>query len=286
MTDVSEPTTIYTIQARRARQPYCNPLREKLRRGERTLGLWITLSAPAVTEIAAQLGLDWVCVDMEHGATDFADLTNHLRAAKGTGLAVFARVSSISSENIARCLDLGVDGIVLPMVRSAEEVRRALDWMLYPPRGSRGLGGERAQKWGLGVDDYVASANDELILMPMIEHIDAVNCIDEIFAIPGLDFFFVGPGDLSSSLGHCGEWSTPETAKAIAHVLERAKVHGVTPGIYAHGTAEVKQRTDEGFRIIAMGSDLPMMITKISTDLAVIAAEANGTDTIDKTGAR
>lgn len=283
---MTEPTTIYTIQAQRARQPYRNPLREKLARGERTLGLWVTLAAPAVSEVAAQLGLDWVCIDMEHGATSFSDLTNHLRAAKGTGLAVFARVSAISSDNIARCLDLGVDGIVLPMVRSADDIRRALDSMLYPPHGSRGLGGERAQKWGLGVDDYVASANDELMLMPMIEHIDAVNVIDEIFAIPGLDFFFVGPGDLSSSLGHCGQWSTPETAKAIAHVLERAKVHGVTPGIYAHGTAEVQQRTDEGFRIIAMGSDLPMMITKISNDLAVIAEQATGTETKEKAGAR
>lgn len=283
---MTEPTTIYTIQAQRARQHYRNPLREKLSRGERTLGLWVTLAVPAVTEVAAQLGLDWVCIDMEHGATDFADLANHLRAAKGTGLAVFARVSSISSENIARCLDLGVDGIVLPMVRSADDIRRALDCMLYPPRGSRGLGGERAQKWGLGVDDYVATANDELMLMPMIEHIDAVNAIDEILAIPGLDFFFVGPGDLSSSLGHCGQWHTPETAKAIAHVLDRAKVHGVTPGIYAHGTGEVKQRTDEGFRIIAMGSDLPMMITTISNDLAVIAEQASGTDTKVNAGAR
>lgn len=284
---MTEPTTIYSIQARRrARQPYRNPLREKLRRGERTLGLWITLPVPAVTEIAAELGLDWVCIDMEHGATAYADVANHARAAKGTGLAVFARVSSISAETITRCLDLGVDGIVLPMVRSADDVRRALDYMLYPPRGSRGLGGERAQKWGVGVDDYVATANDELILMPMIEHADAVAAIDEILAVPGLDFFFIGPGDLSSSLGHVGQWNPPGTAEAIEHVLERARAHGVTPGIYAHGTAEVKTRTDQGFRIVAMGSDMPMMITQISNDLAVITEQAQGSVTVIHGGER
>ena len=269
---MTEPTTIYTIQARRrVRQAYANPLRAKLRRGERTLGLWITLPTPAVTEIAAELGLDWVCIDMEHGATTYADVANHLRAAKGTGLGVFVRVSAISSDTVARCLDLGADGIVLPMVRSADDVRRALDHMLYPPRGSRGLGGERAQKWGLGVDDYIASANDELMLVPMIEHIDAVEAIDEILSIPGLDFFFVGPGDLTASLGHVGQWDTPATAAAIAHVAERARVHGVTAGIYAHGPAEVAARTRQGFRLVAIGSDLPMMIARISGDLAEIA---------------
>lgn len=274
---MTEPTTIYSIQARRRiRQAYRNPLREKLRRGERTLGLWITLPTPAVTEIAAELGLDWVCIDMEHGATTYADVSNHLRAAKGTGVAVFVRVSSIAPDTIARCLDLGADGIVLPMVRSADDVRRALDHMLYPPEGSRGLGGERAQKWGLGLDDYVATANDELMLMPMIEHADAVAAIDDILSIPGLDFLFVGPGDLSASLGHVGEWDTPATAEAIARVLARAKAHGVTAGIYAHGPAEVKARTGQGFRIIAIGSDLPMMITRISSDLAAIADGAEG----------
>ena len=284
---MTEPTTIYTIQARRpTRRAYANPLREKLRRGERTLGLWITLPAPAVTEVAAELGLDWVCIDMEHGATTYADVANHLRAAKGTGLAVFVRVSSISPDTIARCLDLGADGIVLPMVRSADDVRRALDYMLYPPKGSRGLGGERAQKWGLGVDDYIASANDELMLMPMIEHADAVAAIDEILSIPGLDFFFVGPGDLSASLGHVGQWDTPATAAAIAHVVERARVHGVTPGIYAHGPAEVAARTEQGFRIIAMGSDLPMMITRISGDLAAIAEHGRSGVTAANAGER
>ena len=256
-----------------AGSPYRNPLRAKLRRGERVLGLWVTLAAPAVTEIAAELGLDWVCIDMEHGATTYADVANHVRAAKGTDLAVFVRVSSVGADTIARSLDLGADGIVLPMVRSADEVRRALEWMRYPPHGCRGLGGERAQKWGMGVDDYIATANDELMLMPMIEHKDAVNEIDEILALPGLDFFFVGPGDLSSSLGHVGQWDTPETARAIAHVVDRAKVHGVVPGIYAHGAAEIDQRTRQGFRIIAAGSDLPMMIAHIRETLSAVAAD-------------
>lgn len=255
-----------------SRANYRNPLRAKLQRGEFTQGLWITLSNPAVTEFAAELNLDWVCIDMEHGATSYADVANHVRAAKGTEVAVFVRVPSISVDAIARCLDLGVDGIVLPLVRSSDDILRAMDYMLYPPRGSRGLGGERAQKWGLGVDEYIASANDELILMPMIEHKDAVSAIDDILSIPGLDHFFIGPGDLSSSLGHLGQWDTAETAAAIEHVLSRAKVHGVTAGIYAVNPDDTRKRIEQGFKIIAIGSDLALMGKQIRRDQEVLGA--------------
>jgi 2-keto-3-deoxy-L-rhamnonate aldolase RhmA len=276
---MSKPFESNSLAKHSAKTNYRNPLREKLQRGEFTQGLWITLSNPAVTEFAAELGLDWVCVDMEHGATSYADVANHVRAAKGTGVAVFVRVPTISVDAIARCLDLGVDGIVLPLVRSSDDILRAMDYMLYPPRGSRGLGGERAQKWGLGVEEYIASANDELILMPMIEHKDAVSAIDDILSIPGLDHFFIGPGDLSSSLGHIGQWDTAETAAAIAHVLSRAQVHGVTAGIYAIGPDDTRKRVEQGFRIIAIGSDLALMGKQIRSDQEVLGTKlANATN--------
>lgn len=257
------------------RSQYRNPLRQKLKEGKATFGLWITMANPAVTEIAAELGLDWVCIDMEHGATDFVDIANHLRAAKGSDLCVFVRVSRLAQDTIARCLDLGADGIVVPLVRTADDVRQALAYMKYPTAGCRGLGGERAQKWGMDVGNYIETANDELIFMPMIEHIDAVRNIDEILAVPGLDCIFVGPGDLSSSLGEVGTWEGTKTPEAIRHVVERARAHGTTVGIYANGAADARARCDQGFRIVAIGSDLPFMIAGIRREIDALPDRAS-----------
>ena len=258
-------------------RPYRNPLRPKLARGEPTLGLWVTLSNAAVTEISVLLGLDWVCIDMEHGATDYAALSDHVRAASGTGLSVFVRVPEIRADTIKRSLDLGADGIVLPLVRDAEDIRRALSFMHYPPRGIRGVGGERAQKWGLRTSDYLATAGQELILMPMIETREAVENIDEILAVDGLDFIFVGPGDLSASLGHLGGWDGPETRDAIAHVVARAAAHGVVTGTYGTGPEDIARRVDQGFRIIAIGSDLAMMAARIQSTLDALSIPSPST---------
>ena len=247
---------------------YRNPLRRKLSEGRHAFGLWVTLANATMTELAVETGLDWVCIDMEHGATTYRDVVEHARAARGSDLAVLVRVPSITQDPIARCLDLGVDGVVLPLVRGSEEVEQALAFARYPSAGRRGLGGERAQRWGLGVRDYIATANDEIMVVPMIETAEAVAAATQIFALPGLDFAFVGPGDLASSMGQIGEWDTAEVAEAISGVLAAARAAGVTLGTYGLGPRDIAARCAQGFRFVAVGSDVAMLAGRITTELA------------------
>lgn len=250
--------------------PYRNPLRGKLAGRDPAFGLWVTLATATMTELALDAGLDWVCIDMEHGATEYRDVVEHARAARGSDLAVLVRVPSVSVDPIKRCLDLGADGIVLPLVRSARDVEAALGWARYPPAGTRGLGGERAQRWGSRLEEYIATADDEIMVIPMIETADAVSAIDEIFAVPGLDFAFVGPGDLSASMGHLGAWEGPGVAQAIRHVVERARAADVTLGTYGVGPDDVRSRCEQGFRFLAIGSDAALLADRIGRELASI----------------
>ena len=249
---------------------YKNPLRRKLAEGRTTFGLWVTLATATMTELAIEAGLDWVCIDMEHGATDYRDVVEHARAARGSDLAVLVRVPSIAIDSIKRCLDLGADGIVVPLVRSARDVEAALDFARYPMVGKRGLGGERAQRWGLRVADYIATANEEIMVIPMIETAEAAAAIDEICAVSGLEFAFVGPGDLSASLGHIGAWEGPGVSDKIRQIVESARTANVTLGTYGVGPDDVRSRSEQGFRFLAIGSDAAMLANRIGNELDAI----------------
>src|SRR5579872_4408556 len=133
-----------------------NPLRRRLRDKETTYGLWVTVESPSITEVAVALGLDWVCIDMEHGHQDFHDVMDHLRAVRGSETAALVRVPGIELSAIKRALDMGAHGVIVPYVSSREDVDTAFRYGRYPPRGVRGVSGERAVKWGLGAADYLA----------------------------------------------------------------------------------------------------------------------------------
>lgn len=250
---------------------YRNPLRPKLKRAKPTLGLWITMAPASVTEIAVEMGLDWVCVDMEHGATAYSDVVNHARAAKGSDLAVLVRVPSIAEEPVKRCLDLGADGVVLPLVRSVQDVERALSYALYPPVGQRGLGGERAQRWGLKLQQHIATANDEIMVIPMIETAQAADAIEDILAVKGLEFLFIGPGDLSSSRGYIGQWEGPGVAEEIVRIARLAQARGVIMGTYGVSPVDIDARARQGFKFLAIGSDGAMLASRIKQTLGEIA---------------
>src|SRR5438132_129843 len=134
-------------------------LKQKLRGGQTTFGLWVTLEAPTITEIATHLGLDWICIDAEHGHLDFKEVVEHLRAAGCSSVAALVRVQEIEQGLIKRVLDLGAHGIIVPQIRNAEEVEQAVRFAKYPPRGIRGVGGERSTLWGKGLRG-VRTANE------------------------------------------------------------------------------------------------------------------------------
>lgn len=234
---------------------FTNPLRHKLKRDEPTYGLWVTLADATVTEIAADAGADWIVIDMEHGALDHRDLLDHLRAANGSQMAVLARLPLCSVDTVKRALDLGAHGIILPMIRTAADVQQALDYARYPPLGQRGLGGERATRWGAALQSYVEVADQETLVIPMIETVEAITNIQAIFAIQGIEAFFVGTADLSQSRGHRGQWQGPGVAEDVERVVALARSRAIASGVIARNEVEADARRQQGFRMIALGTD-------------------------------
>lgn len=240
-----------------------NPLLEKLRSGATTLGMWITLESPSVGEAAVALDLDWVVVDMEHGHLDGGEVMSHVRVFRGSDTSVLVRVPSHEPSYTKRALDMGAHGVIVPLVRSRQEVEAAMAHARYPLQGRRGLGGERAVQWGLATDRYLEVANEEILVIPLIETRDAVENIDDILAVDGVEAIFVGPADLSASYGHLGQWEGPGVAERILDVLDRATRRGIRAGVIGRGVDDMKSRIKQGFRLIGLGSDMGLMISAV-----------------------
>lgn len=239
-------------------------LRAKIATDETAYGLWVTMESPAVIEVAADLGLDWVVIDLEHGYLSYEHVANHLRAAKGTDLSVIVRVPSHDLEPTKRVLDLGAHGLVVPLVRSAADVEQIQKYAYYPPRGERGLGGERNVRWGLGLEDYIKRANDEIMIFPMIEVKEATAAFDDIIALDQVEAVIFGPGDLSSSYGHIGQWEAPGVGEEILDLVGRAKAKGIASAVVARNADDVVARRDQGFGMVGLGSDAGMIVRHVS----------------------
>lgn len=239
-------------------------LRAKFRAQETAYGLWVTLESPSIVELAVELHLDWICIDLEHGYLSYEHVANHLRAAIGSDLSVLVRVPTHALEPAKRVLDLGAHGIVLPLVRNADEVRMIQQHAFFPPLGVRGLGFERSVRWGFGLDDYVNRANDDIMVIPVIETKDAVEAFDDIIDLDRVETVMLGPGDLSSSYGHIGQWEGPGIAEIVLELVQRATARGVTSGVLARDTDDALARRDQGFGMLGLGSDTSLMVSHIS----------------------
>ena len=255
-----------------------NLLRQRLREGRATTGLWVTLESPTITEIAAELGLDWVCVDMEHGHLGYREVLEHLRAAQRTDTTVLVRIPDIAQHLVKRVLDMGAAGIIVPMVRSRGDVDLGLRWARYPPRGARGFGGERAVRWGLGARAYVETADDEVMVIPLIETAEAVAAIDDILAAPGLDAIFFGPADLSASTGALGAWEGPGVAETILDIKRRAAERGIASGVLARDSADRRRRQAQGFGMVGLGSDTGLLIAALRQALAPTVSQESSAE--------
>lgn len=251
-------------------------LKARLSRGEPTLGLWVTLEAAAVSEIAATMGLDWILVDTEHSPLDFRETLDHVRAVARTRTAPLVRIPEIEEGTFKRVLDLGAEGILVPMIRSAEEVKRAVRFAKYPPEGIRGIAVERASQWGLGLQDYLAKANRETLVIPMVENVQAADDFDAILDVPGVDAIFFGPFDFAASMGKLGAWNHPEVWSRIETMRKKAQVRGVPLGIVAPNAADARRRIDEGYRMIAVGFDAIFLTRAIGEMLKALGRPAPG----------
>lgn len=244
-----------------------NPLRRKLRSNQGTLGLWVTMECASITEIAVALNIDWVVVDMEHGHLDYKDAMDHIRVVRETGTSIILRVPDIREDCIKRALDMGAHGVILPLPRWAADVERGFRYGRYAPRGTRGLGGERAVKWGLGFKDYLRIANEETLIIPMIETREAAEDIDAILAIDGLEAIFLGPADMSATFGHLGEWEGGDVAQLNLNLRQKAAARGIATGVVATSLEDARRRQDQGFGMIALGSDAGLLIRSLQQAL-------------------
>jgi 2-keto-3-deoxy-L-rhamnonate aldolase RhmA len=207
-------------------------LKTRFGAGQRAIGCWLHLVSPIAAEVVSQAGYDCVMIDLEHGPAGLMDAVQLMHAVQGRDCAPLLRVPANDPVAIKRALDIGVEGIMVPAVNSAAEAAAAVEACRYPPRGSRGLAPiiVRAADYGVGWRDYVERADDELLIICQIETGAAVEAAGAIAALEGVDMLFLGPFDLSASLGHLGAPDHPEVLARIEAVEQAAKAAGVRLG--------------------------------------------------------
>lgn len=227
--------------------------RERLRDHEKLLGTMICLPSPAVAEILADVGFDWLFIDGEHGPFTQTDIVSIINAARPCPCVV--RVPDHSEAAIKGILDLGVAGLIVPLVNSADEAARILSFAKYPPQGRRSVGLARAHGYGFHFADYVQRANDETAIILQIEHIDGVRNVDAILAVEGIDAILLGPYDLSASLGKIGQITDPEVVSAIDTVKTAVAAKGLPLGLFGVSAGALSNAFDSGFSLLAVGTD-------------------------------
>jgi len=232
-------------------------LKNKLKNNELTLGSWITIGHTAIVDIMASAGFEWLVVDMEHTSIDLSMAHNLIATIQANGMKALVRVSKNEEVIIKRILDMGADGIVVPMIKSKAEAIEAIEYAKYPPIGKRGVGLFRAQQYGLGFDEYKKWVNEELVIIAQIEHIEAVNNIDEIISCDGIDGVIIGPYDLSGSMGYPGEYDREDVKEAIANVLSTCKEKGFPSGFHVieSDPTKLQERIKEGCTFLAYSLD-------------------------------
>lgn len=232
-----------------------NPLKEKLRKGEPLLGLFVSLPSPALVEMIGLMGYDYVIIDAEHGVADLETCEHMVRAAEAAGVTPLVRIAENVQQNILRYLDAGAMGVQIPMVNTREDAEAVVRSVFYPPKGRRGLAGVRASRYGIGLasGDYVRMANEELLVIVQIETTQAVASAEAICATEGVDIVFIGPSDLSSSMGFAGQPTHPDVLRTIESVGRTAQAAGKAAGTIARDAAAYEHWRTAGFQYLATG---------------------------------
>jgi 2-keto-3-deoxy-L-rhamnonate aldolase RhmA len=231
-------------------------LKEKIKSGEVVHGCWINLASTVSTEIVGNAGFDWLLLDLEHGAGDVAIMYQQLQVLSGSPSTPIVRTDDLSKPKVQRILDAGAAGIMFPQIKSSAEADGAIRMMYYPPRGSRGMAKMvRATQFGRYAAEYIAGVQDNLVGVIQIETLEALDNIDAIAATEGVDVLFVGPSDLSLSLGIFGQLSHPHYQKAINDVAKAAKKYNKTIGVLLQDVSEYEMYYQLGYRFLACGAD-------------------------------
>ncbi len=232
-------------------------LKKKLQKGDVTIGSWITLGHHSIAEIMAKAGFDWLTVDMEHSVIDLEEAQKTIQVLDLCGVAPLVRVGSNEPSLIKRVMDAGAYGVIIPMVNSRDDALKGVNAVQYPPFGTRGVGLARAQGYGYTFEEYREWVAEESIVIVQIEHIKAVENLEDILNVDGVDAFIVGPYDLSGSLGVPGKFEDPRVVEALEEITRiskklkaRAGYHVVQPD-----PSQVIEKIDEGYVFIAYSVD-------------------------------
>lgn len=234
-----------------------NKLKAALLERKLSLGAWIQIGHPACAEIFAKAGFDWICVDLEHGAIGIETMTNIFRTIDAFDCVPVARLPINDPVWICRTLDAGARGLIIPMVKTAEEAEFAISKAKYPPRGERGYGYSRANLHGIDFENYITTANEEIAIIAQIEHKDGIDNLESILQVPDVDGVFIGPLDLSGSYGKVGQLESPEMIDAIQKYLNICEKYKKSAGMHIvrPNQENVKAALKLGYTLIALGLD-------------------------------
>jgi len=250
-----------------------NVVKQKLSAGETVLGLFIGSDSPDLVEIFAYAGVDFVMIDGEHGSIDAHNVENMVRAAEATGITPLARVTQHTKQTILRFLDAGALGVMIPWCQTAAEAREAVRSVKYYPEGNRGLAGTRASGFGLPMplSEYVPVANAETMVIAQIETVETLDALPEILQVPGIDVFFIGPTDLSQSMGYPGRVQEPAVQAAIERTIAQILAAGKHAGIQTQNAEDLKLNRDRGVQFLTAGAYT--LVARAAREFVVSARE-------------
>jgi 2-dehydro-3-deoxyglucarate aldolase len=231
-------------------------IRKNLNDGGTSIGSWMQIPHPSIAEIMGQSNYDWVAIDMEHGSISVHQLPDIFRALELGNTLPLVRLAQGHFKDCKQALDAGAGGVVVPMIGSAEQLLKVSDAIRWPPSGTRGVAFSRANLFGKNFDEYIEEARQPL-LVAMIEHIDAIDELNEILKVDGLDAILIGPYDLSASMNLTGKFTDPEFINAISEIRSMSIAANVPCGVHvvSPSTNELQEKVDEGYRFIAYSID-------------------------------
>lgn len=238
-----------------------NLAKMKLKNGGKLLGTFFSMGNPSAMECLGYTGMDFAIIDTEHGPFDTESAMGLVRAAESVGLSPFMRIADVSHKEIQRAVDMGVQGLIIPCLRSLEDMRKLVDLAKFPPVGNRGFikgrgSGFGYQPWArVSVAEYMAACNDRLLLLPQCETLECYRQIEQVLAIDGIDGIFIGPFDLSISLGMPGDFDNPEFKAAVAAILKACKKAGKYSLFFTTSVQQARSYLEQGFDGVAHSID-------------------------------
>lgn len=250
-------------------------LKEKLKNNQLTIGSWISIGHTGIVEVMASAGFEWLVIDFEHTSMNYETIQNLIITIQSKNIKALVRVSKNEEVVIKKVLDMGADGIIVPMIKDEMDAIRAVEFAKYPPIGKRGVGLFRAQGYGLKFEEYKKWVNEDLVIIAQIEHYEAVENIEEIIKTEGIDGVIIGPYDLSSSLGFPGEYNKVEVKEAIAKVLECCKRYNIPSGFHVIETdpKKLQEKIKEGCTFLAYSLDFLFLGDNARMGMEIIKKE-------------